>query len=310
MSTIISSERLLRGVKRRITGPQNQNLFEDFDILELLDDAMIECVIPEIKSVRQDFFVFKEDILTVADQAEYDIPPRAVGSTLREIKIRSSGGEQLRDLSLINYEDIGVGNVGRDTHSFYFQGDQLVLFPAPQNSNWQIQIWFEMRPSSFVLSSAASQITSITGGDVTVSSVADGLIAGDEIDFIKGKPNHSLRAYNIPLVSVTGNVLTFNEDDIPARLSIGDYIAHASTTPVLQAPVDCYPLLEIVTAQNLLRQLGDFEASRMLDEPMEKARVNLLKEISPRITGENQKIVDRNGLLRGYRYRFNRGYFG
>ena len=74
----VLADRLLTGVKRRVTIPANQNLWNDDDILAAADDSISLEIIPLILSVRQEYFVTVHTENTVADQARYNIPHRAI----------------------------------------------------------------------------------------------------------------------------------------------------------------------------------------------------------------------------------------
>ena len=76
----------LASVKRRISMPAQQSLLDDDDILSLGDECLTAYVVPMLVSIRQDYFVYVQDTPLVSGQSNYDIPYRALGRSLRDLK--------------------------------------------------------------------------------------------------------------------------------------------------------------------------------------------------------------------------------
>lgn len=303
-----TADRLLEGVKRRAIVPASQPLFTDEDLLALADDVIEELMVPLLKAAREEFFVTSTTQAVTADVRVYDIPYRAVGRGLREIKM--TDGSLVRNLSKIALEDEQLyTNSGSNTpRGFYFRGDKLVLVPTPSSSSLSLEIWYELAPSRLVKTDDAALVTGFTATTVTVSVAPDTIATGTVIDFVQGKSGNSTLAMDKTVTNATGTTYTFATGDIPSDLAVGDYVSVAETSPVIQLPNECYPLLETATTRRAMAALGDFEGANVLqkDEDDEAKRLRAL--IEPRIEGEGTIIINRRGLLRGARSLQRRGF--
>lgn len=306
----MNTDRLLRGIKRRITQPANQSLMTDEDMLEICDDVIRIEILPHVVGVRQDFLVRRFQEATVADQDTYAIPYRALDQTLRDLKLQLNPDDpnDRRNLRLLTIEEEHTYSSQSSTPgSFYFKGDALVLVPAPSMAGMLIDYWFEMAISELVLVSTVATVVGISGDDVTVDTVPSAITVGDAIDFIRAKPGNSVIDFDKTIQNIAGTTLTFSAGAVPAALgptiasvlAVGDYIALAGKTPVLPLPDICAAYLETQAAARIMGALSDFEHEKSLLQKAKGELENMLKLLSPRIRGEPTKIVNRNGLLRG-----------
>lgn len=305
----ITSDRFLDGVKRRISLPANENLLSDSDLLQLADDVTKERVVPVIRSVRQDYFVTITDTDFVVDQKYYDIPYRAVGRTIRDLKLRDQNDNR-RDMALIAIEDEHYFVPSTIPIGFYFYGDRIAIVPTPTDDTYGIEIWWEMPPSLLVPVDEAAVVSSLTDTTVTVDAVPSGITTGSVIDFIKGTSGNSTIAYDKTITGIASTTLSFASDVIPDNLAVGDYISLAETTPVLQLPNEAAPLLEALTCQRALGAVSDFEGADRLQKSIDDAEKYLKINLEPRAVGESTVFVNRKSLLRGVRGRFlTSGYY-
>ena len=203
--------------------PANQALLEDSDILEMADDVLSERIVPLILSTNQNYFVTIEDVPTVVDQAEYDIPVRAMGRGLRDLKLMNAERSTV-DMALIALEDAHKYAITGLPSGFYFQGDQIVLVPTPVTSAYTLQMFYNMRPSKLVSSSRASQVVGISGDTVTVGAVGTDLVASASVDFIRGSSACRLLGMDTVITGVSGTQLTFGVGAVPLTLKVGDDI--------------------------------------------------------------------------------------
>lgn len=289
--------------------PASQVLMNDTDILAIADYVTRSKVVPLIKSVRQDYFVVSARTQLVTNQVTYDIPSRALARTLRDLKLVDSSGNR-RDMALIALEDEHLFRTGTLPVGFYFKGDKVAIVPKPTDSNYGIELWWEMPPSKLVSVSSAAIVQSVVGDDVTVNGIPSGFNTGVLVDFIKGISGNSTIDYDIAITNIAGNTISFGAGLVPPSLVPGDYISLAETTPVLQLPNEAEPYLETTTAKQVLKAIGDYEGSDRLNEDEEKEATNLKILLEPRIEGEATKIINRRSLVRGWRGRFlTSGYY-
>lgn len=303
-----TADRLLDGIKRRVVIPSSQPLLEDTDMLEVADDVIEQIIVPLLLSVRQDFLVTTPyEQATVANQAAYDIPYRAIGRGLRDVKLEDANGA-VRDLSMIAAEDAHLWTTGSPI-GFYFRGDKLVLVPAPTSTDLTLVMTYNLAPSRLVTLDQAAVVTGSTSTTVSVSAIPSVITTGTVVDFVEAKSGNSILAMDKTVANATGNTLTFAADAVPTSLAVGDYVSVYQTTPVLPIPNEAYPLLETAAARRILNMIGDFEGAKALAEEESDAEKRLKMLIEPRIQGESKKIINRNGLLKGRRMSWRRGIF-
>lgn len=302
-----TADRLLSGIKRRAIVPSSQPLLDDDDILEMADDVTETMIVPMLMSVRQDFFVTTTTQDITSGTAAYDIPYRAIGRTLRDLKLYD--GSSYRDLSLIALEDEHLFPTGVTPHGFYFRGDKVVLVPSPSSSTIDLQFWYDLAPSRLVSTEEAALVVSSTTTTVTVSSVPSTITTGTVVDFVQGKSGNSILAMDETVTNATTTVLTFASGDIPTSLVAGDYVSVYQTTPVVQLPNEVTNLLETLTAARILKSLGDFEGAASLEKDASEEMRAAKQLLEPRIQGENTIVMNRRGLLRGSRSRYRKGLF-
>lgn len=301
-----TADRLLAGLKRRGIVPSSQPLYSDSDFLAVADDVIQESLVPLLLSIRQDYFVTSSNTPTVASQAEYDIPYRSIGRTLRDLKRVDQGGAT-KDMALIQIEDEHLFQSSATTHSFYFKGDKIVVVPAPTTETMTLQMWWECPPSKLVKVDQAGEVTAKTATTVTVATAPSGILTGSVVDFVQGKSGNQLLAMDKTVSNAAGSTYTFATGDIPTALVVGDYVSLKETSPVIMLPNEAYPLLESLTAKRILMAIGDIEGARALDDAISNGEKNLKMILEPRVKGEATIIINRKGLLRSARLPYRRG---
>jgi hypothetical protein len=303
----VTSTELLAGVKRLVTMPASQVLLTNTDILAIADDVIMREVVPATLASRQDFMIAEpQEVATVEGQAEYSIPVRAVGRSIREIKLLDSSSNA-RNLSLITLEDEHLfADTGSPT-GFYFRGDKIHMVPTPDSSDLTLKIWYHLQPSSLVESTSACLVVSATTTVVTVNAVPSTIAANSVIDFIQGTSGNSLLSMDQTVTSATSTTLTFGANVIPTTLAAGDYIALKQEAPLLVGiPDEAWPWLKLEIGAEVLYAIGDYEGQAKLLEQSKKQKDAYLMLIQPRAVGEPTKIINRNGLLRRRFYKQRR----
>ncbi len=309
----ITADRLLEGIKRRIIVPSSQSLFSDTDFFAFADDIISSRIVPLLESVNQEFFVTRTSTPLVASQSIYSIPYRAIGRSLRELKI-SDSNDNVRNIALISIEDAHVFNPNSLTCGFYFLGDKIHLVPDVPSSisgSQSLDIWYRLPPSKLVASSSAAFVVSVSSPDVVVTSVPSGMVTGSVIDFVQGRSGNSIYEIDKTITNIAGTTITFDPADIPDDLAAGDFIAMAGYSPVVNfVPNECYSLIESLTAKRVLTSQGDFEGAARLEEDISEETKNIKMILEPRIDGEPTIIINRYSLARGNKYRQRSWIYG
>lgn len=299
----ITSDELLNGVQKRIAQPSVRSLLSNEDMLSMADDVIRHKMIPLMKSVSQNYFVVKSEPDTIiSGQQNYSIPYRAIGRTLRDLKIQDPGGN-VWNLPLIALEDEYLfTNPGSGIPvGFFFLGDLISLVPVPGVDNYSLLKMWELPPGELVVVNKAALIDSISIGvsttDVVVTSLPTDITTSTPIDFIQGLQGCRTLGMDVSIQGIAGTTLTFDNDDIPTGLTEGDWICLATTSPVVQLPNEAYPLLETSLGKEILSAVGDFEGVNKLSEDEKEQEKALKILMEPRITGEQTKIINRRGLV-------------
>jgi len=296
----VTTTELLAGIKRLITMPASQVLLADTDILAIADDVIMREVVPVILSSRQEYLMQDPyTTATVADQAAYSLPARAIGRSLRDFKLVNSSSNAT-NLFLIKLEDEHLYSTSSGTPvGFYFRGDKVVLVPPPSSTAYTLKMWYHLKPSDLVALSAVGTVTSIADPIVNVNATPTAIVSGSVIDFVQGISGNTILGFDAAVDSVTSTSITFAASTIPSTLAVGDYISLASQAPVLVGiPDEAYPWLKMEVGAECLYSIGDYEGQGKLKDQSKRQREAFLQIIEPRIVGEPTKIINRSGLLR------------
>ena len=309
----VTTDEVLAGVKRRAVVPTNQITLDDADIIKLIDDVIKVHVVPMVDSVNGEFFVTSEQTAVVAGQSNYTIPYRAIGRSLRDLKIVDTVNSDTRDCPYIAPEDIQYYENTALEYGHYFKGDEIYLVPdvaSTYTGNDALQIWYKIRPSALVKLSNAAKVSSVSSPDVVVESVGD-IVTGSVIDFIKGKSGNKIKGVDKSVVNVAGTTLTFAAADLPTDLEAGDYISLQGTSPVItMIPDECSPWIERLGAREVLLAIGDDVGADKLAPGIAQERENLLMLLEPRNKGEPRVMINRHGLVRGSKFYNRRWNYG
>jgi hypothetical protein len=284
-------------VKLRCFAPTSQITFTESDILLLADAEMQTTILPLVQSLREDYLVTYKDTTIVADQANYELPDRGVGLQLREVHIIDGDNGTVFDVPQIDTEQVQTTQSG-DVQSFYIRGNELFLYRAP-SSVWAgktLRLYYFLRPSKFVLTTAAAQVATITQASdtVTVSSVPSSWTTSNTFDFVRQKGGSETLGIDYE-ASAVGTTIVFTSD-MPSRLAVGDYVALAGETPLIQLPPELRPVLAQATACQMLSNMklpGADDGMKRLETEIKAATVLL----TPRVHGETKKIIARHGWL-------------
>jgi len=305
-----TADALIAGLKNRGIVPSSQVLFDDSDFLTFADRVISGQMVPLMISVRQDYFVTKVNQTLTSGTSEYAIPARAIGRAIRDLKLVQSS-QTVYDLYKIDLEDEHYYYNTASPACFYMNQDYIVLRPTPSNSTDILQIWYEIAPSSLVKLDECGVVQTIASNSLTLTTTPPAELAtGVYVDVIRHRPGHSITHMDLLITGITGNQLNFATDSITTALvTAGDYVSVAGTTPVIQLPEECYSLIETLTAARFLQSNGDNDAARMLEDKAKEEMIQLKLILEPRSRGEPTVIVNRNGLLRGDKGRYRRGFF-
>jgi hypothetical protein len=315
-----SSQDLIDAVKRKASIPDSQSMITDDEILDFANEEMELNLLQLITRKHEDYLLVREDIPLVTNQNSYQIPYRAIGSKVREIAY-TKDGLTYAEMQRISIDDVTSGfyTYGRSNNQlyaggrYYLQNENIVIFTDPSNVRDEgfLSVFYNLRPNSLVDSSRVGIITSIdrNTGIIAMSTLPSNFTSSSEYDFIKTKSPHKIRTFDITVTNVdTANkTITVDTDDIPSELVVGDRVALAGETDVINCPSELHSMLaEMVTAR-VMESIGDTDNLENINKKLAKMEERVGDLLDNRVDGSPIKCKPRNGFLRrGRRTRGNR----
>ena len=303
MANQLNHDDLIASIKRSISVPDNQARYSDADFIAFANEEIQMTILPEILRLREDYLVYREDVTIVADQGSYQIPRRAVGRGLRDLYFfPDSSNTDKQNLPLISMQDDHLYTSVGDPTGYRLEGDKIVLMPTPDAAGGKLEVAFLLSPSQVTPITQSYQITNINtvSGVITVASTIDATLASTQIfDFVSNREASVPIKLSVDPTSFGGTTLTFAAADLPTELAVGDYVTLEGDSPFISLPQEVHQVVSAAVACRVLEGIGDYEALKYADERRNRAMRAMKEALAPRNIGENKKIIDRNGLLKG-----------
>lgn len=300
-----TTDDLIASVKSRAAVPTAQNTFSATDFLRFGTEEISSKMLPLILHNIEDFYSKIVSITIVSGTSNYAIPSRAVAGALRNVQVilnpqagQGSNNNRIQ-LQRLAPEDLyvlssswgwAIQKVG-----FYFEGNDIVIFPTPQQENSVLRLTYYMRPGQLVPVSACARVTAIdTGtGDVTCSAVPSTFTVNTPLDMVQAKPGFDYVTYDATPTNVSGDVITFAS--IPSTLAVGDYICLSGQSCVVQVPAELQPLLSQYVAIRCLSAQTDSEALKNALAELKVLEANANMLIAPRAVSSPKRATSGSG---------------
>ncbi len=283
-----TSDNLISSIERRSFAPANQSTFSSSEILAMADELNLSVVVPNILTAREEHFVFKKDYNITASQAEYIIPPRALGSTLRDVQIIDSNGN-IRSVAHIEADD-QISTSSGSLYGYYLRDDKVVLHRMPSSTSGTLRLSFFLQPGSLVLATAGAVISAINTSTniVTVTTIPSSWATGNTFDLISGKGSHSYRDIDLVSTLVSGTDITFSS--LPSDLAVGDYVNLSEQSSVVQLPSSYRAVLAQFVAAEILSNMNQPSANKA-EQKAKSLMDSALGLITPRVRGDSRVIT-------------------
>jgi hypothetical protein len=257
-------------------------------------------------SAFEDFLVVYEDFPLINGKFGYSIPYRAVGSKLRDVALLDNNGN-LYEMSKVNLEDVSEfqnsSNLLLNNNVFYIQDNKVMLPTNLTNIGSSIRMYYYLAPSQISSETNIGTITNInsTTGEITMSNFPVAFTSLTECDFVSNSSPNKILSFDVPLVTVSSTVksVTIDVAKIPTDLAVGDYVCPKQETLVLQLPPEFAAVISQRVAVQALEALGDEQAKQSAERRLKEMETSILMLIQNRVEGANEKIGNRNGILRG-----------
>lgn len=278
---ILNTDYFLAQVKLHGSLPSGR--YSDPEILQVGSDVMLGQIVPLIISLKEEFYVEKEDQAITQNQAEYPIPYRAMGLSLREIKKIQNNA--IIDMPRISPQEITSTQSGCPAY-FYLEGQNVVLYPTPDSTVDSLRLIYFKTPSVLVEITDCAIITAIdTVTGIITATPPTTWTTASTLDFVSKRNGHKNLGTDLIPLAISTTDITFTLTDIPATLAIGDYITLAGESPYLQIPDVCFDLAVRITAFELVASMGDQAGSQALATKIEQLKGSVVSLMTNRVQG-------------------------
>lgn len=289
---------LLDEIKTRGAIPTASGTFTEARFLSLANSVMKSRIVPMMDRIREGYYAYDYDSANVGPFV-FDIPKRAAGAKLLNVAL-VNGTERL-DLARYYEEELRDTTQPRAAdYGFYVKRSQVYVLGTP--SEWPtLRQTILLRPGTIISEDDAAQVTGIAGNVITCATVPTSWTTSLLYDAVQAEAHFDTVGIDLAISAITtgaGGSLTLVDAAAPSRLSVGDWISIAKTTPVVQVVEDVLPYLAQLVANVCLQSQGDAEARKAGREEAAELKEGLSALMSPRVQEEGKKLVNRTGLLR------------
>lgn len=316
MSDALTSNRLVESIKRRASIPESQSTFTKDDFLEFANEELRLGLVPMIMALHEDYLLYENLVPLVSNVKEYSIPSRAVGNKLRDLQYMTDNGSysEMTRVGIGSRFDDAVFTTSSNLRQYYVKNNKVVLLGnvGSVSGNGSLAMVYYIKPSRMVREDRVGVIAGINPvtGVITLSDIPDNFNVSVKYDMYKANSPHSV--LNIDLTAATLNTITnsitFNPDDIPSDLEVGDHIALSGESMIPQVPSDLHPMLAQMVACRVLESIGDGEGLKAALTKLQQMNEAAGMIIDNRVDDSPRKIVNRHGTVRTsiFSKRFNR----
>lgn len=317
MSSILTSDKLIKSIKRRGFIPRDQVTFTDDDFLEMATEEITIGIMESIIDARGDYLVYHVDIPMIDGINKYDIPARAHGNKLRDASINLATDPEIVvfDLNQVAIEDLSdIQNYSSYNLQtlFYLENNKVVISPNMVNTANVIRMYFYMRPNKLVVNKRAGVITTITDSTeiislvstpvkiVTFSTIPSHFSGSIQYDITSHVSPNKILDFDLNPFSVSTALksITFIASDLPETISIGDYVTQSEETIVPNIPTEYHPIVAQRTVRACMEALNDDAGFAKASAKLTEMEMAVLKIVTNRVEGAPKKIKNRQGTLR------------
>ena len=182
-----TTDDLIASIQRRISYPLSQNTFQYSDLVAFLNEELQLSAVPAVKMEHEEYFVFKRVVSLVDGISRYEIPDRAIGMALRDVKYSDPYGN-FYDMTRIAPDDKAFFQQSNGSNQtiakYYLEGNELVLTPQVRSgATGMLNFFIFLRPNSLVRNNRACIIQNYLK-EITVNNA--NLQAGDQFIIYTG----------------------------------------------------------------------------------------------------------------------------
>lgn len=216
----LTSDTLIQSVRRRCSLPKSKSHYSDDDILEFANDELMDTILPTIKAMHEEYFVWTLTIDIEENKSAYAIPERALGSALRDVAYIDEQGNKYEMTRIIRDDRYTTQfpSTYSEPYRFYVENDKIVLVPdIKDNASGKLEMAFLLRPNQLVQSTLVAKVQSIDPDFVAISNIVNGsttTITTDSAHFLSDNETISISSVSgvdAALLNTTHVVTVINE---------------------------------------------------------------------------------------------------
>ncbi len=296
----MTADELIEAVADACYWPATNRPRSTAEILRIADRKILERVWPKAVAAQADYYVCTIDHEIVDTYSRYRLPMRLYGP-IRDVLWVGDDPDDEISIPSIDLDGLGHARIGHSRSGFhhFIDGDYVGLTPKPDATEGTLRIRYFRSPSKLVLAAAA---TTLTAADFetdplafSVASVAE-FAEGDDVDIVNQGNAHMLLVEDATIDDISGLVITVAETLLGSGAQVGDHVAPAGYTPVVQVPDFMLPWLVLEVATACVFNEPD-EARRLRAEADDAERA-CMPVTTPRSYADPVVMVDRNNPLR------------
>jgi hypothetical protein len=291
--------------------PSVQALFDDDNLLTILNFELASKIVPMMDNQSEEYGVYVADLPYSTSTTVYPIPAiRAVGGKLRSVSFLDSNNNEIRlprlrpEDTMSNVNATGLA-INPALWGFYLQNNSIVLYlgsiAGSSGSFNALRVRYMRQPNSLVATTASARVSGISGNAVTVTNLPSTYTTTVLYDFIAGNPGFDSLADDVTCTNITGLVMTFSALPVDqlgnVTLKVGDWICLSGQAPVAQIPFfPGYELLLQLGAAKCLEIHGDVQGFNIAMSQAADMKNYFISVLTPRVDGNTVRLTTPNSL--------------
>lgn len=304
---IYTTEDLITSIKTRGLVPSSQSTFQDANLISLMNEEIMSSIVPDIRTIREDFFLRSQDSTITSGITRYPMPDRAIGNTLKKVFLKDSTSNR-REIPRLNISDMLAASSTGEVVGYILEGDYVKIIPSSATIP-TLEMWYYERPSELVATSSCAAITAVSSVSGTTTFTVDtdltgSLSVGEYVDFLNATSPLLLWAKDVPITAITTTtiaVATANVDDengTNVLPGVGDYICPQYQSNIPMLPEEFHPIIVQLTVARCMEALGHMDKLQAVNAKLAEMRKSAIDMIANRVDAEPEKVVNRNSILR------------
>jgi len=304
---IYTTEDLITSIKTRGLLPSSQSTFQDSNLISLMNEEIMSSIVPDIITMREDFFLRSKDSTITAGISRYPMPDRAIGNVLKKVFLKDSLTNR-KEVPRLNISDMIAFTSTGEVVGYLLEGDYVKIIPATATFP-TMEMWYYERPSKLVETSLCAKITAISSGSGTTTytvntDLTGSLSVGSQVDFLNSTSPLLLWCKDVVITAITSTTISVSTTDVSNENGdielpqVNDYICPQFSTNIPMLPEEFHPIIVQLTVARCMEALGHMDKLQAVNAKLSEMRKSAMDMIANRVDSEPSKIINRNSILR------------